>query len=205
MGHHANQEGQGGPSRIGSNQHLAELIWRVRSQLEAICCETLCCSNPVIPSLWARVQIAWLPNFMVLLKAEAHPYIMNILQSTPQFAYRSGVSTIDAILRVGAHCSAVRKDIEDQIPELVGGLALSLDLSKAFECLAYAEMWEAMVFAGMPDYLIRLILHVRLRSVCDIVHGSYSSTVQMKRGLRQGCPRAYHILCLDCLTLQEAC
>ena len=195
------------------------------TRLEAICCETVCCQEPFVPSLWSRVQIAWLPKpgktpscpehlstiglmgvetkaFMVILKAEAHPYIMNILQHTPQFAYRSGVSTIDAVSRVGAHCNAVRKELEStstshlsrllgsHVPELVGGLALSLDLSKAFDCLTYAEMWQAMVFAGMPEYLIRLLLHVHMQSVCEIVHGSYKSEVQMKRGLRQGCPVA---------------
>ena len=131
--------------------------------------------------------------FMVLLKAEAHPYVMAVLEHTPQFAYRSGVSTIDAILRVGAHCHSVRKDLEgastshlskllgEEIPELVGGLALSLDLSKAFDNLQIFEMCEAMVHAGMPEYLSRLILHAHRQSACDIVHGSYSASVQMKR------------------------
>ena len=197
----------------------------VAHKLEAISTEMLCSSSPVIPSLWTRVQIAWLPKpgktpscpehlrtiglmgvdtkaFVILLKSEAHPYIMNMLQHTPQFAYRSGVSTLDAILRVGQHFSDVRRDIEststshlskllgDQIPELIGGLAISLDLSKAFDCLPYAEMFEAMAHAGMPEYLIRLILQVHAQSVCEIVHGNYSSSVEMKRGLRQGCPIA---------------
>ena len=39
-----------------------------------------------------------------------------------------------------------------------------------------------MAFADMPEYLIRIILHVHMQSVCEIVHGSYISTVQMKRG-----------------------
>ena len=82
--------------------------------LEAICRNTLCSGRPFIPSLWTRVQLAWLPKpgktpscpehlrsiglmgvdtkaFMVILKSEAHPYIRNALQHTPQFAYRSGV------------------------------------------------------------------------------------------------------------------
>ena len=185
----------------------------------------LCSSSPVIPSLWTRVQLAWLPKpgktpscpehlhtiglmgvdtkaFMILLKSEEHPYIMTMLQHTPQFAYRSGVSTLDAILRVGQHFSDVRRDIEststshlskllgDQIPELIGGLAISLDLSKAFDCLPYAEMFEAMAHAAMPEYLIRLILQVHAQSVCEIVRGNYSSSVEMRRGLRQGCPIA---------------
>ena len=140
--------------------------------------------------------------FMVLLKAEAHPYVMAVLGHTPQFAYRSGVSATDAILRVGAHCHSVRKALEgastshlskllgDEIPELVGGLALSLDLSKAFDNLQISEMCEAMANAGMPEYLARLILHVHRQSACDIAHGAYSASMCMKRGLRQGCPIA---------------
>ena len=103
---------------------------------------------------------------------------------------------------MGAHCHSVRKDLEGsstshlskllgaEIPELVGGLALSLDLSKAFDNLQISEMCEAMAHAGMPEYLARLILRVHRQSACDIVHGAYSASVQMKRGLRQGCPVA---------------
>ena len=94
--------------------------WQARSSeyaasLEAICVDAICASRPYIPSFWTRVQLAWLPKpgktpscpehlrsiglmevdtkaFMVLLKAEAHPYVMAVLEHTPQFAYRSGVS-----------------------------------------------------------------------------------------------------------------
>ena len=185
----------------------------------------MCSGKPYIPTLWTRVQLAWLPKpgkspscpehlrsiglmgvdtkaFMVILKSEAHQYIMRALQHTPQFAYRSGVCATDAILRVGDHCNLVRRDIEststshlskllgDQIPELIGGLGLSLDLSKAFDSLTFSEMSEALVAAGMPEYLVRLILHVHKQSVCEIVHGSFNSSVPMRRGLRQGCPAA---------------
>ena len=94
--------------------------------LEAICRDTVRSGKPYIPTLWTRVQLAWLPKpgkspscpehlrsiglmgvdtkaFMVILKSEAHQYIMSALQHTPQFAYRSGVCTTDAILRVGDH------------------------------------------------------------------------------------------------------
>ena len=193
--------------------------------LEAICRDTVRSGKPYIPTLWTRVQLAWLPKpgkspscpehlrsiglmgvdtkaFMVILKSEAHQYIMRALQHTPQFAYRSGVCTTDAILRVGDHCNLVRRDIEststshlskllgDQVPELIGGLALSLDLSKALDSLTFSEMSEALVAAGMPEYLVRLILHVHKQSVCEIVHGSFNSSVPMRRGLRQGCPAA---------------
>ena len=96
----------------------------------------------------------------------------------------------------------VRRDIEststshlskllgEQIPELLGGLALSLDLSKAFDYLTFSEMSEALASTGIPEYLTRLVLHVHQQSVCDIVHGTFCSSVQMKRGLRQGCPAA---------------
>ena len=99
--------------------------WQTASQehsisLEAICRDTLCSGRPFVPSLWTRVQLAWLPKpgktpscpehlrSIGLMGVDTKPFMVLL---TPQFAYRS-VSNIDAILRVGAHCSSARRDIE---------------------------------------------------------------------------------------------
>ena len=95
-----------GSAQIGTWQSLSG---ECATSLEAISLATICSNKPYIPNLWTRVQLAWSPKplktpscpehlrsiglmgvdtkaFMVLLKAEAHAYIMEILQHTPQFA-----------------------------------------------------------------------------------------------------------------------
>ena len=82
--------------------------------------------------------------FMALLKNAARDVAMRYMLSYPQFAYRSGASTLDAILRVTAHCSSVRSQLEristsktsrllgEKIPMLKWGLMVAIDLKKAF-------------------------------------------------------------------------
>ena len=135
--------------------------WRDRAssvavELAEICKQTLCSVNPYVPELWLRVQIAWLPKpgknpsapcnlrsvglmcgdtkaFMILLKSWALPFVMQALKNSSQFAYRTGCSTTDAILRASSHCHEVRKHLEststhlskvlgEEQPELIGGL-----------------------------------------------------------------------------------
>ena len=169
-----------------------------------------------------RVQLAWLPKpgkapstpgnlrtvglmgadtkaLMVLLKEYASPFIMRALTSTPQFAYRQGVSTIDAIARAGNHCHAIRQLLESastsqtakilgaEQPGLIGGLMLSLDLAKAFDSLSHSETHASLL---ATDYLVNLLVHVHANSVSEIVHGEHSFDVKMGQGLRQGCPAA---------------
>ena len=133
----------------------------------------LCSEKPWIPTLWCRIQIAWLPKpkntpchpehlrtvglmsgdskaFMVLLKNAAHAVVQRSMQSFPQFAYRSGASTLDAILRVTGHCHHVRGVLEgvsspkaarlmgSELPELRGGLMVAIDLTKAFDNVTYS-------------------------------------------------------------------
>ena len=113
----------------GMAQILTWQVWSstASARLAEISQATLCSEHPYVPELWMRVQLAWLPKpqkapctpsslrsvglmgadtkaLMVLLKAYASPHVMQSLEDTPQFAYRQGVSTIDAILRAGSHC-----------------------------------------------------------------------------------------------------
>ena len=197
----------------------------VAVELAAICKQTLCSDNPYVPELWLRVQIAWLPKpgkspsapcnlrsvglmsgdtkaFMILLKSWTLPFVMPALKNSSQFAYRTGCSTIDAILRASSHCREVRKHLEststshlskvlgEEQPELIGGLMVSLDLSKAFDSLPFSEIEASLRDTGMPVSLVNILMHVHAKSVCMIEHGGYSAAVSMRRGLRQGCPVA---------------
>ena len=185
----------------------------------------LCSDKPWVPTLWCRIQIAWLPkpkktpccpshlrtvglmsgdskSFMVLLKNAAHRVVQQSLQSFPQFAYRSGASTLDAILRVTAHCHRVRGILESthhtktarllgsQVPSLRGGLMVAVDLMKAFDNVTYSEMYTALCETGLDEALVRLIAHVHLNTSCVVVHGDFEGSTGMSKGLRQGCPIA---------------
>ena len=195
------------------------------TRLAEICKATRCSDRPYVPELWMRVQIAWLPKpgktpstpgnlrtvgllgadtkaLMVLLKAQAAPYIMQALEGSVQFAYRQGVSTLDAITRAGNHCHEVRRLLESastsqtakllgaEQPKLIGGLMLSIDLAKAFDSLSHAEIQHSLESTGMPEYLVNVLVHIHARSISEVAHGDFSSDVQMGQGLRQGCPIA---------------
>ena len=186
---------------------------------------TLCSANPYIPELWLGAQIVWLPKpgktpstpgnlrtvglmgadtkaLMVLLKTQAAPYSMNALESTPQFAYRQGVSTLDAITRAGNHCHEVRRLLESAStsqtakilgaaqPTLIGGLMMSIDLAKAFDSLSHGETHASLAATGMPEYLVNVQVHIHARSISEVAHGDFRSDVEMGQGLRQGCPVA---------------
>ena len=141
-------------------------------------------------------------SFMVLLKNAAHRVVQQSLQSFPQFAYRSGASTLDAILRVTAHCHRVRGILEgichtktarllgSQVPSLRGGLMVAIDLTKAFDNVTYSEMCSALCETGLDEAQVRLIAHVHLNTSCTVVHGDFEGSAGMSKGLRQGCPIA---------------
>ena len=139
---------------------------------------------------------------MILLKNAAHGVVQRSLQSLPQFAYRSGASTLDAILRVTEHCHHVRGVLASinssktarlmgaELPSLRGGLMVAIDLTKAFDNVTYQEMYLALCESGLDEALVRLIAQVHLNTSCSVVYGSYSGSVGMSKGLRQGCPIA---------------
>ena len=87
--------------------------------------------------------------FMSVLKEAVSDQIMGGLWDIPQFAYRQLSSTIDALLRGSQHCDEVRSlsgqlntDVTTrltagELPEISGGLMISLDLAKAFDCMPF--------------------------------------------------------------------
>ena len=140
--------------------------------------------------------------FMTVLKEAVQAEITKGLWDIPQFAYRKLASTTDALLRGSLHCIQVRalagqvntdvtaRLLTGALPELQGGLMLSLDLAKAFDCMPFGVMYESLREVGVSDALSRLIVETHRQSVCIVRHCGHSEKVQMKRGLRQGCPLA---------------
>ena len=108
-------------------------------------------------------------------------------------------STLDPIMRATLHCAKVRKAlagyVEDDTAkilqqtdrELLGGLMVGIDLSKAFDLLSYSEMYSALRDTSMPEELCRIIMHIHVNTTLYIEHGGCTRTARMQRGLRQGC------------------
>ena len=103
-------------------------------------------------------------------------HIERTLQHFPQYAYRRGASTADALLRAAGHCFGVRmllkqrrKDHTAKLPgdasvPLVGGLMCGLDLSKAFDALPHSEIHESLLEAGVPNALASVIVQAHVQT-----------------------------------------
>ena len=110
------------------------------------------------------------------------PYVYDPACRFPQFAYVSMRSVEDAIERACAHCATARAMLEGQKYNLHrrreghkaghcrGGLTLSLDLSRAFDCLPREVLHASLRFAQVDADLIDLILHTHRHSKLLIDH-----------------------------------
>ena len=137
--------------------------------------------------------------FLQILKHHADYYVQRELRGTPQYACRAKASTADALLRASMHCEEVRclletcrDDLTSRLTgqsesQVVGGLMASLDLSKAFDSITHREMYESLLETGMPPNLAGALLQIHVKTELSIVHKGYCHSVNMGRGLRQGC------------------
>ena len=132
------------------------------------------------------------------LIAQVGPHILQF----PQFAYVSGRSTEGAIARVVEHCNTVREELGHckrniyskrdghKAMAINGGIQLAVDMSTAFDRVPRSALRQALVWAGASAQLIEVI--DKLHDQCDyhIQHAGFRGTVNMKRGVRQGCTLA---------------
>ena len=108
-------------------------------------------------------------------------------------------SVEDAIERACAHCAAARTVMAGQkynlhrrreghtVGHCKGGLTLSLDLSRAFDCLPREVLHASLRFAQVDAELIDLILHIHRHSKLLIDHKDHRILVELHSGVRQGC------------------
>ncbi|CAE7253479.1 unnamed protein product, partial [Symbiodinium necroappetens] len=108
--------------------------------------------------------------FMTVLKEAVQAEIMQGLWDIPQFAYRKMASTTDALLRGSLHCIQVRalagqvntdvttRLLTGALPELQGGLMISLDLAKAFDCMPFGVMYESLREVNFDKSMAVLLL-----------------------------------------------
>ena len=136
----------------------------------------------------------------VILAQRLGPYTQQYLATLPQHAYLAQRSTASPIGKVMSHCHQIRQLLQSQKlnihssrdgqrnSDLVGGLILSVDLSRAFDSLPFWLLRQSLDQAGVPGSLRELILsfhaHVRFKVANSDV------SVLAGRGIRQGCPLA---------------
>jgi len=194
-------------------------------RLSSLAISAFCSSAPSVPVDWASLQFAWLVKagksphtpanlrsiglmpvdakaLLIVLREAASPPILQAMQDAPQYAYRPGASTSDALLRASAHCASVRSLLEQhQVDhtskilghsgaQLVGGLMASLDLRKAFDSVSHKELHLSLRESGVPDNLAGILVQIHAQTRCKVLHGGVVQSFGMSRGLRQGCPIA---------------
>ena len=146
--------------------------------------------------------ISLLPPEMKILSsviaARVRPQVQTYLASIPQFAYVSGRTLQDAVTRVTSHCSEVRTLIQSEAcnihtkrggrtqKNLYGGVQLSLDVSKAFDCLPREDLRQALVEAQVDSDMITAILITHDEACLRITNCGRSAEVETKRGVLQG-------------------
>ena len=210
-----------------------EGLWQCFSErLSEISKLALCTSRPHVPVGWCSVQLAWLPKppkpptqpkhlrsvgltpgdskaFLLVLKEQLSESVYAALGDTPQFAYRKGMDTSNAILRAARHCNGVRTALQQNRQDhtsrvagapkcrLAGGMAVSLDLAKAFDSVPRIEIQRSLEELQIDDRLIAVVMRVHTQTQCRIRQAGREAVTIMTRGLRQGCPLAPVLYALD--------
>ena len=131
--------------------------------------------------------------------ARLRPLVIQATHMMPQFAYVASRQCLDAIDRVLSHCSRIRELLRDQhrnawrpsasgvSHHAIGGLQLSLDLTKAYDRLPRSLLRDALVRVGASESLITLILYIHDKAQILIRRQNSEAFVNMGRGVRQGC------------------
>ena len=132
------------------------------------------------------------------LLAQVGPRILQF----PQFAYVSGRSTEGAIARVVEHCNNVREELGHckrniyskrdghKAMAINGGIQLAVDMSTAFDRVPRSALRQALVWAGASAQLVEVIDKLHDQCGYHIQHAGFRGTVNVKRGVRQGCTLA---------------
>ena len=130
--------------------------------------------------------VSWLltpRDCLSILREAVKPPIVRYMFGAPQYAYRPGASTADALLRASFHCSAVRALLgqhqRDHTSKLlgsgevdcVGGMMISIDLRKAFDSVSHAELYTSMLAASVPADLASVLMQIHVQTQCHVLHG----------------------------------
>ena len=137
-----------------------------------------------------------------LIKVRLKPYLDQVVEHYPQFAYVEGRGTAEAIGRVAQHCSRIRSVVRGQKQDLhskfagikkaacSGGCQLSIDLSRAFDSIPRSALLRALEWAGIPSDLCALV--ISWHEASSYILGDRSDAARQReipatRKVKQGC------------------
>ena len=142
-----------------------------------------------------------MPQLLAKIAAERlKPLLHDAMKHIPQFSYLAHRNSADAIDRVVTHCHQVRDSLRLHSQRtvfttyagrkqcgLIGGVQLSLDVSRAFDKLPRHRLAEALQRVCAPPELITLILFIHDNTKLVLCRHHLSQEISMLRGIRQGC------------------
>ena len=156
------------------------------------------------------------PKIMAgLLASRIQLHIAPILDHLPQYAYTPGRSCADAIHRVHQHFEAVEQLIRSNSSNrfakrqglapsrCVGGACLSLDLSKAFDCVDRNHLTTALLEQGIAPNIVAAVQQLHKNACYHYEIRSLHGTTTTTNGIKQGCRVAPALwLCYSISVLQ---
>ena len=159
-------------------------------------------TKPTLPKHLRPIGLSEVSSRVIgkVLQCRLRPYVEAYLRDLPQWAYTPGRGTLDAALRVQAHCQQVMQKCQPNrwtvrearvgLPRplhQVGGLQLSLDLSAAFDTLEWCHIADALRDADIPMELQAHIMewHRNIKYHLEI-QGQHIE-IAASRGIKQGC------------------
>ena len=128
--------------------------------------------------------------------------IQQTLHRLPLFAYLGRRGTEDAIHRVALHCSDVRSKLKsigypvhrmqqgEPLPALKGGVSRSLDLTRAFDTVDRAKLFQGLTMLGVNPNLVLLIQKIYQQTSYEFEHRGVHRSFLTYKGIRQGCMAA---------------
>eukprot|EP00435_Cladocopium_sp_Y103_P006280 s4171_g2.t1 len=139
----------------------------------------------------------------------------HILRTLPQYAYLPGRGCTDAIFRVQRHCQAIRDSLINaryQIHDsaaglpsapLLGGLLVSLDMSRAFDEVSRATLFESLHQMGVAPAVIDVLHQIYSKTTMTFHHRGEFREFDTYKGIRQGCKGAPIMWCIFTASLMS--
>ena len=130
-----------------------------------------------------------------------------LLCQLPQLAYLPNRGCTEAIQLMTNHCKDVRDLLQlhqygihrraagTDPPSLIGGITISLDLTKAFDMVPRAKLFDSLVLCGISAPLHSLLRSIYSQTSFSFNHRGHSRTFETLRGIRQGCKAAPILWC----------
>eukprot|EP00438_Fugacium_kawagutii_P008108 Skav222129 [mRNA] locus=scaffold1181:747034:753600:- [translate_table: standard] len=151
-----------------------------------------------------------------LLIDKSLPQTLPTFQQWPQYAFIPQRGTAEALLRVQQHCSEVRdllaishRHVKDRaqgkVPsKMFGGVQVSLDMTRAFDCLNREYLFTRLATIGLDRDLCQLLSAWHTGTKYHVTWEGHTDAINTYIGVRQGCKGAPYLwCCLIVILLQD--